>query len=59
MHISEIMTRDPVVAPPDTMLRVAAQPAEMAPSYVFLASTDSRYFTGDVLAPTGMQTTSR
>jgi len=36
-----------------------AQPAELAPSYVFLASSDSRYYTGDVLAPTGMQTTSR
>lgn len=36
-----------------------AQPAELAPSYVFLASTDSRYYTGEVLAPTGMQMTSR
>jgi NAD(P)-dependent dehydrogenase (short-subunit alcohol dehydrogenase family) len=32
-----------------------AQPAELAPSYVFLASTDSRYYTGDVLAPTGIR----
>lgn len=36
-----------------------AQPAELAPSYVFLASTDSRYYTGEVLAPTGYQTTTR
>jgi NAD(P)-dependent dehydrogenase (short-subunit alcohol dehydrogenase family) len=36
-----------------------AQPAELAPSYVFLASTDSRYYTGEVFAPTGMQMTSR
>ena len=30
-----------------------AQPAEIAPTYVFLASADSRYYTGDVFAPTG------
>ena len=36
-----------------------AQPAELAPSYVFLASTDSRYYTGEVLTPSGMQMTSR
>ena len=30
-----------------------AQPAEIAPSYVFLASDDGRYYTGDVFAPTG------
>lgn len=35
-----------------------AQPAEIAPSYVFLASADARYYTGEVLAPTG-KTTSR
>jgi NAD(P)-dependent dehydrogenase (short-subunit alcohol dehydrogenase family) len=33
-----------------------AQPAEIAPSYVFLASTDSKYYTGEVLAPTGSET---
>ena len=33
-----------------------AQPAEIAPSYVFLASTDGRYYTGEVLAPTGSET---
>ncbi|XP_024963279.1 glucose and ribitol dehydrogenase-like [Cynara cardunculus var. scolymus] len=31
----------------------AAQPYEMAPSYVFLASEDSSYFTGQVLHPNG------
>ncbi len=34
-----------------------AQPAEIAPSYVFLASSDSRYYTGEILAPTGGETT--
>lgn len=34
-----------------------AQPAEIAPSYVFLASADSRYYTGEILAPTGEETT--
>jgi NAD(P)-dependent dehydrogenase (short-subunit alcohol dehydrogenase family) len=35
-----------------------AQPAEIAPTYVFLASADARYYSGEVLAPTG-KTTSR
>lgn len=34
-----------------------AQPAEIAPSYVFLASADARYYTGEILAPTGEETT--
>ncbi|HKR62293.1 MAG TPA: SDR family oxidoreductase [Thermoanaerobaculia bacterium] len=34
-----------------------AQPAEIAPSYVFLASADAKYYTGEVLAPTGSETT--
>ncbi|MFU8818010.1 MAG: SDR family oxidoreductase [Pseudomonadales bacterium] len=34
-----------------------AQPAEIAPSFVFLASNDGRYYTGEVFAPTGMETT--
>ena len=33
-----------------------AQPAEIAPSYVFLASSDGRFYTGDILAPTGKET---
>jgi NAD(P)-dependent dehydrogenase (short-subunit alcohol dehydrogenase family) len=37
----------------DTLWQRAAQPAEIAPSYVFLASTDGRYYTGEVFSPTG------
>ncbi|HEX2120016.1 MAG TPA: SDR family oxidoreductase [Thermoanaerobaculia bacterium] len=40
----------------DTLWGRPAQPAEIAPSYVFLASTDSRYYSGEVLAPTGSET---
>ncbi|WP_420324132.1 SDR family oxidoreductase [Legionella birminghamensis] len=29
------------------------QPAEMAPAYVYLASSDSSYMTGQVLHPNG------
>jgi len=31
-----------------------AQPAEIAPTYVFLASADSRYYTGQFFTPSGM-----
>ena len=41
----------------DTVWGRPAQPAEIAPSYVFLASTDGKYYTGEVLAPTGSETT--
>jgi NAD(P)-dependent dehydrogenase (short-subunit alcohol dehydrogenase family) len=41
----------------DTVWERPAQPAEIAPSYVFLASADGRYYTGEVLAPTGSETT--
>ena len=34
-----------------------AQPAEIAPSFVFLACSESRYYTGEILAPTGKSTT--
>lgn len=34
-----------------------AQPAEIAPAYVFFASADSRFCTGEVLAVTGTTTT--
>ncbi len=38
-------------------LQRAAQPDEIAPSYVFFASeTLSSYYTGEVLAPTGGET---
>ncbi|HEU4521940.1 MAG TPA: NAD(P)-dependent oxidoreductase, partial [Thermoanaerobaculia bacterium] len=40
----------------DTVWGRPAQPSEIAPSYVFLASRDSIYYTGDVLAPTGGET---
>ena len=35
----------------------AAQPAELAPPYVFLASEESRYVSGEILAVTGGQVT--
>lgn len=34
-------------------MKRAGQPEEVAPSYVFLASNDSSYFTGQVLHPNG------
>lgn len=37
----------------DTPMGRAGQPAEVAPSYVFLASADSSYITGQVLHPNG------
>jgi NAD(P)-dependent dehydrogenase (short-subunit alcohol dehydrogenase family) len=37
----------------DTPMERVGQPEEVAPSYVFLASTDSSYFTGQVLHPNG------
>ena len=40
----------------DTYFGRPAQPAEIAPSYVFLASSDGKYYTGEVLAPTGSET---
>jgi NAD(P)-dependent dehydrogenase (short-subunit alcohol dehydrogenase family) len=39
----------------DTVWGRAAQPAEIAPSYVFLASKDGQYYTGDTFAPTGTE----
>jgi NAD(P)-dependent dehydrogenase (short-subunit alcohol dehydrogenase family) len=41
----------------DTVWKRPAQPAEIAPSFVFLASDDAVYYTGEVLAPTGSDTT--
>ena len=40
----------------DTVWERPAQPAEIAPSYVFLASSDSRYYTGEIFSPTGRVT---
>lgn len=37
----------------DTPLQRPGQPAEVAPSYVFLASDDAKYMTGQVLHPNG------
>jgi len=37
----------------DTPLGRAGQPAELAPAYVFLASQESSYVTGDRIAVTG------
>ena len=37
----------------DTPMGRAAQPAELAPAFVFLASDDSRYITGEVIGVTG------
>ncbi|HVT14135.1 MAG TPA: SDR family oxidoreductase [Fimbriimonadaceae bacterium] len=37
----------------DTPMKRAGQPAEVAPCYVFLASDDSSYMTGQVLHPNG------
>lgn len=36
-----------------TPMKRAGQPAELAPAYVFLASEDSSYITGEVIAVTG------
>ena len=36
-----------------TPLGRAGQPAEVAPAYVFLASAESSYITGEVIAVTG------
>jgi NAD(P)-dependent dehydrogenase (short-subunit alcohol dehydrogenase family) len=43
----------------ESLWKRPAQPSEIAPSYVFLASTDSRFFTGEILSPTGYPVTSR
>jgi NAD(P)-dependent dehydrogenase (short-subunit alcohol dehydrogenase family) len=37
----------------DVPLKRAGEPAEVAPSYVFLASTDASYITGQILHPNG------
>ena len=42
----------------DTMWKRAAQPVEIAAGFVYLASADARYVSGEVLAITG-KTSSR
>ena len=37
----------------DTLWGRPAQPVEVAPTYVFLASDDGRYYSGEIFAPTG------
>lgn len=37
----------------DTLMKRAGQPNEVAPAYLFLASKDSSFFTGQVLHPNG------
>jgi len=41
----------------DTAWKRPAQPAELAPAFVFFASADSRFCTGEILAVTGGSTT--
>ncbi|HEX6068436.1 MAG TPA: SDR family oxidoreductase [Longimicrobiaceae bacterium] len=41
----------------DTVWKRPAQPAEIAPAYVYLASGDSTYVTGEIVAITGRATT--
>ena len=40
----------------DTLFERPAQPVELAPLYVFLASNESRFVTGEVYGATGGQT---
>src|SRR5690606_16278174 len=40
----------------DTVWERPAQPAELAPAYVYLASDDASYVTGEILAITGRST---
>lgn len=41
----------------DTEWKRPAQPAELAPAFVFLASADSRYVTGEIIGVTGKSST--
>ena len=43
----------------DTFWKRPAQPAEVAPAYVFLASSDARFMTGEVMGVTGTEQTTR
>jgi NAD(P)-dependent dehydrogenase (short-subunit alcohol dehydrogenase family) len=48
---------DTVAVPEDNMLMRMGQPFELAPAYVYLASDDSRFVTGQVIHVDGGQTT--
>ena len=41
----------------DTVWKRPAQPGEIAPTFVYLASDDSRYLTGEIIGITGRATT--
>lgn len=43
----------------DTYWKRPAQPSEVAPAYVFLASSDARFITGEVIGVTGTEQTTR
>jgi NAD(P)-dependent dehydrogenase (short-subunit alcohol dehydrogenase family) len=42
-----------MIEPPSPKLKRADNPEEVAPCYVFLASQDASYMTGQVLHPNG------
>ena len=42
--------------PPDTSFERPAQPVELAPLFVFLASNEARFVTGEVYGATGGKT---
>lgn len=55
--IPSSFSADVVSIPEDNMLMRVGQPFELAPTYVYLASDDSRFVTGQVLHVDGGQTT--
>ena len=55
--IPSSFSADTVAVPEDNMLMRIGQPFELAPTYVYLASDDSRFVTGQVLHVDGGQTT--
>lgn len=55
--IPSSFSADETAIPDDNMLMRIGQPFELAPTYVYLASDDSRFVTGQVLHVDGGQTT--
>lgn len=55
--IPSSFSADEAAIPEDNMLMRIGQPFELAPTYVYLASDDSRFVTGQVLHVDGGQTT--